>query len=34
MFDNTQTCINLDMTFTDFDKGLKQYIEWYGDKMK
>ena len=29
VFDNTQTCINLDMTFTDFDKGLKQYIEWY-----
>ena len=29
VFDNTQTCINLDMTFTDFDKGLKQYIEWH-----
>ena len=30
VFDNTQTCIKLDMTFTDFNKGLKQYIEWYG----
>ena len=30
VFDNTQTCIHLDMTFTDFDKGLKQYVEWYG----
>ena len=29
VFDNTQTCIKLDMTFTDFNKGLKQYIEWY-----
>jgi nucleoside-diphosphate-sugar epimerase len=29
VFDNTQTCIKLDMTFTDFNKGLKQYIECY-----
>lgn len=29
-FDNTQTCHNLKIKFTDFDDGLKQYIEWYG----
>ena len=29
-FDNTQTCNNLNIKFTDFDEGLKQYIEWHG----
>jgi nucleoside-diphosphate-sugar epimerase len=29
VFDNTQTCIKLDMMFTDFYKGFKDYMEWY-----
>lgn len=29
VFDNTQTCIKLDMIFTDFYKGFEDYMEWY-----